>query len=232
MLARPLGRAARAAAEAQIDFFICWITESADSYKMRAKEPPSRNVQNAMVQGCRIRLDVDGQFCGQPVAPITNAVHCIDHYQMLVHKLCKKLGRPWCSKHATGECESEKNDYEPANNLQRLSDPGRPSAMYMASGYLELGHHCAACGIRTSAVAKENAEILGRRNRILRGKRLIDDFKEMPGLTNIDEARLEIARDAIDTLARKRQALEKAEDEIMQGLEAILATVGPSAGLE
>lgn len=199
---------------------------------MRSKELPSKNVQTAMVQGCRIRINGSEQFCCQPVAPIPNALHCIEHYQLLVRKLRVKLDRPWCSKHGTGECESEKIDYEPANNLQRLSDSGRPSAVYMASGYLELGYHCAACGVRTSAVSRENAEVLGRRNRILRGKRMVEELEEMPGLTAADEERLAVAKTAIDTLTRKRQALERAEDEIMGGLEAIFSNIGPSAHLE
>lgn len=60
---------------------------------------------------------------------------------------------------------------------------------------------------------------------IQRGKRTLEDFKSMSWITNADEKRLAVVEEAIDTLIRKRRALEQAEDEIMQGVEAILEHV-------
>lgn len=197
---------------------------------MRKRETASKNVQTAMVYGCR--MPANGKFCCQPVAPIENAIHCIEHYQGLCRQKREQLNRHWCLKHGTGECESEKHDYEPINNFQRLSEIGRPSAIYRASGRFELGFHCAACGLKTSAVAREKAEVLGRRDRILRGKRTLEELKELPGMTNADEKLLVVVQEALDTLTRKRRALEKAEDDIMKDVEAILERVGPTALLE
>lgn len=195
----------------------------------RKKELPSNNVQTATVYGCRMRVETG--FCGQIVAPLENAIHCIQHYQDLCRQKREKLNRHWCLKHGTGECESEKDTYEPINNLQRLSDNGRPSCIYRASGFLELGYHCSACGLLTSKVAQEKAYVLARRNRILRTKRTIEDMISVPTTTNKDDKSLNIAKEAIETLIRKRIALEKAEDEIMNGVEAILNKVHPLSNL-
>lgn len=44
-------------------------------------------------------------------------------------------------------------------------------------------------------------------------------------MTDANKKRLAVVEEAIDTLIRKRRALEIAEDEIMQGVEAILEHV-------
>lgn len=182
-------------------------------------ETLSRTVFDAKLFGCR--HSVGNAQCCEPIINVRNATLCEMHFQERYNKATLTINRHWCLNHGL-RCKSEEPEYVPQSVLQELIPAGRVGGVFRASGAFMLGHYCPACSVYNIHVVDEHTKIIQKSQQLSRLKRKVETIEEFPSKTEAQEKSLTQIHEAINTLERKRRALDSAENDISVQLDKVL----------